>query len=220
MRLSGSALPLALAVLGIGAGCGAGARGAETPATKRSEASAKPPPRSPEGVVLEIGSPMPPPTEAARADAVLVLAEPIPDDAIRDFVFAYFDSLRRRDSDALSGLTSENGVTLEKGATYGDRNALWNVLKTPWMRNDFAKIAPAEIAVAERIERFSIADLETLDRKKPEPMRPLDALVRITMPPLRGTSEKLFEDYVWLLLRSEAGKVRIVTKFEESVQVP
>jgi hypothetical protein len=115
---------------------------------------------------------------------------------------------------------SENGVTLEKGATYGDRGALWNVLKTPWTRNDFAKIAPAEIAVAERIDRFSIADLETLDRKKPEPMRPLDALVRITMPPLRGTSEKLFEDYVWLLLRSEAGKVRIVTKFEESVAVP
>jgi hypothetical protein len=188
------------------------------PASPRAKVGApdKPPPRSPEGVVLEMATPMPPPSEVATAEDVVVLAEPIPDDAVRELVFAFFDAIRRRDMDAIGSLVSEQAVTLDGRGAHGNRDALLTMIFATLRAHDYSKIAPADIASADRLERFSLADLEALKKKKPEPMKPLDVLVRIAMPAVRGTTDKLFEDYVLLLVRPEGGKLRVVTKIEES----
>ena len=83
-----------------------------SPRAKAGETE-KAPPRSPEGVVLEMATPIPPPSEVAVAEDVVVLAEPIPDEALREFVFAFFDAMKRRDMEALGGLVSEQAVTLD-----------------------------------------------------------------------------------------------------------
>lgn len=193
----------------------AGAMGA-APSVSSSSAS-KRERSSPEGVVLEIATPVPAPSEVAPSADVVVLGEPIPDEAIRELVFSFFDAIRRRDLESLTSLVAESGVTLEGlGTTYGNRDALLTMLRLALRdARDYGKLSPAEIATSDRIERFSISDLAALGKKKPEPMRPLDVLVRIAMPAVRGTGEKLFDDYVVLVVRAEAGKLKIVTKTEE-----
>lgn len=173
--------------------------------------------RSPEGVVLEMATPVPEPTEVAQAQDVVVLGEPIPDEAIREFVFAFFDTIRRRDLETLATMVSEGAATLDGRVALGNRDAvISNQLQVMTRNPEYTKLAPAEIATADRLERFSDADLEALKKKKPEPMRPLDVLVRVAMPAVRGTTEKLFDDYVLLVLRPEGGKLKLVTKLEES----
>lgn len=218
MRSRVARLAGALALSFISFACGAPAKTPESASEARArfvEGTKRERP-SPEGVVLEVATPVPLASESAPAEDVVVLGEPIPDEAIRELVFTFFDAMRRRDLDTLVSLVAESGVTLEGQVTYGNRDALITTMRLALRdARDYGKLSPAEIATPDRIERFSVADLAVLGKKKPEPMRPLDVLVRIAMPAVRGTGEKLFDDFVVLVVRTEGGKLKIVTKSEE-----
>ena len=175
------------------------------------------PPRSPEGVVVEVSASLPPTSAVSDARGVIVLAEPPPDEAIRDVLFAYFDALRRDDKEGIAALFSEGAVRIDALRGHqGDRAAVLSLVYQ-WMRShDRSRVAPAEIVVGERIDRYSVVDLAAAKQKKPDDMGPLDVFVRLTMPPQRVATDKLFEEAVVFLLRPEAGKLRIVTTNEES----
>lgn len=160
---------------------------------------------------------MPPPSSTSGARGVIVLAEPPPDEAVRDVLFAYFDALRRRDTDAIRTLFSDGAVRIDvQRGHQGDREAMLTLVLQSMRARDFGKVSPSEIVVPEQIERYGALDFATANQKKPEDMAPLDVFVRVTMPTQRGAAEKLFEDAVVFILRPEAGKLRIVTMNEEA----
>lgn len=199
-----------LAGLLLAAACGGGGAAAPVGLAPSKELI-----RSPEGVVLEIAAPLPPPAAVTDARGVVTLVEPIPDEAIRDTVFAYFDALRRRDKDAMRLVVSERAVRIDATrAVYGDREGLvtGQIFATG---RDYSAISPSELANPERMVRYAVADLAAAGQKRPEPMTALDVMVRLEMPEPRAQAEKLFESTMLFVLRAEGGKTRIVTVLEE-----
>ena len=201
---------LGFVALALTASCGAGA------ASPSALPPKGPPIRSPEGVVLEVNAPLPAPAAVSSARGVVALVEPIPDEAIRDVVFAYFDALRRRDKDAMRPIVAERAVRIDGArATYGDREGLitGQIFATG---RDYGGISPADLANPDRMIRYALSDLAAANQKRPEPMMPLDVMVRLEMPEPRGAGDKLFEATILFVLRAENGKTRIVTVLEEA----
>lgn len=170
--------------------------------------------RVPDGVVLETPTAPPPVLPVALSGTLVALAEPAPDEAVRDFVFGFFDAFRRRDRGALAALVAEGAVRLEAGAAYGNRDALIDSLASRYRSVDATKLSPADIATLDHIERFTRAELEALGKKRPDAMRDVGLFVRVTMPPLRAGGEKVFDDTVVFVVRVEAGRLKLVTLLE------
>jgi hypothetical protein len=203
--------------LAAAAGCGAAPSTEPALAVVPRGSAAIAPPRSPEGVVLEVAAPMPAPVASSDARGVIVLAEPAPDEAVRDVLFAYLEALRHRDVDAIRQLLSPSAVRIDGARGHqGDREAMISLVQQ-WMRSrDFTKLAPAELVVPERIERYGALDLAAAKQTKPEDMAPSDLFVRLSIPPARPNADKPFDDDdLVFLLRPEAGKLHIVTVNEE-----
>lgn len=168
---------------------------------------------------MEVAPSLPIANAAARlasGSSVLALSEPIPDEAVRDVLFSFFEGLRRRDADATRLLFSDSAVRIDKSRGHeGDREAMLSLV-AQWMRQrDATKIVPSEIVVPERIDRYDANELAASGQRKPEDMAPFDLLIRLAAPPPRPSGEKLFEDSMLFVLRPEGGRVRIVTVSEE-----
>lgn len=160
---------------------------------------------------------MPPPAASAGADGVVVLAEPAPDEAIRDVLFAFFDAVRRRDGDAIRQMFSESAVSVDRvsRSRQGDREAAITQVASVMRSIEVAKVIPSEIVTPERVDRYALADLAAGGQKKPEGMTPLDTLIALTMPPPRIPGDKVFEPVVMFVLRPEGGKLRIAAVWQE-----
>lgn len=217
MSLRAIACAASLALIACGHASPPTSAAAPPTAPRASHTNAQETPRSPEGVVLEVAAPMPAAAASSSARGIVVLAEPIPDEAIRETIFSYFDALRRRDMDAMRQLFASSAVRMDATRGHqGDREAILSLVASLMRQRDYAKISPAEIVVPEQIERYSLAELAATNQTKPEDMGPLDVFVRVAMPPPRGNAEKIFEDNVVFVLRAEGGKVHILTMNEES----
>jgi hypothetical protein len=201
----------------------------EVPAT---DAPPVDPPRRPDGVVLEPAPAEPAPQDRVRAEGVVALREPLGGDAVATIVRALFRGFEREDAEALASLVTDDATVL--GAPRGSRGQSGQTGQTgqagqPGERSvlelwrarlrtfDYGRLAGAEVAQVDRIERFAYADLGGPgEPERPAEMQPGDLLARVPVATPRVGSEQLFGDAVVLLLRRDGRGFKIAGFGEEN----
>ncbi|HEX8793699.1 MAG TPA: nuclear transport factor 2 family protein, partial [Polyangiaceae bacterium] len=86
------------------------------PALQAPSASAEPPPRRPDAVVVEPPPAMPVPAVHAEAQGVVALREPLSSDAVVDVVRALLDAWQRESLDALGALLTPDAGPIDSRA--------------------------------------------------------------------------------------------------------
>ena len=172
--------------------------------------------------------------DRVRAEGVVALREPLGGDAVAATVRALFRGFEREDAETLASLVTDDATVL--GAARGSRGAgqtgqsgqagersvleLWRArLRTV----DYGRLAGAEVAQIDRIERFAYADLGGAgEPERPAEMQSGDVLARVPVATPRVGSEQLFGDVVVLLLRRDGLRVqdRRVRRGERTVEPP
>jgi hypothetical protein len=168
-----------------------------------------PAPRHPDGVLIEPPAPLPPTTDRASARGVVALREPATDEAIRDLVRQYVHAWVSEDRPNLEQLLTADCVSLD--ATHLGRAALVESWRLKMQNLDYKKLAGAEIARFDRIERYAYAEVGLPGSPaRPNEMRPGDVLVRVPTSIPRTGAEQLFPETIVLLLRrDDTTKLRI-----------
>jgi hypothetical protein len=185
---------------------------AEPPATAVAIPDA---PRRPDGVVVEPRPALPPPQEHAAARGVVALKEPLGGEAVVDVVRALIRAFEREDVDAMAALVTDDAVLL--GPPRTTRGTLLDQWRARVKALDYGRLAGAEVARIDAIERWSFADLDAPGAPdRPAEMRPGDVLVRVPITTPRAGSEQLFGDVVIVLLRREGRAFKIAGFGEEN----
>lgn len=196
---------------------------AAPPAVTGVEIPDAPPPRRPDGVVVEPAPAVPEATEHASSIGVVALREPLGGEAVLAVVRAMFRAFAHEDRDALAALLTSDAAPLATGlpgqAAHGALLDQWSAR----LRSlDYGVLAGTEIARVDRMDRYTYADLEGAGAggaagaiARPAAMRPGDLLVRVPVTLPRVGAEPLFGDVVVLLLRREGDGFKIAGESEE-----
>jgi hypothetical protein len=193
------------------------------PAVTGVEIPDAPPPRRPDGVVVEPPPAVPEATEHATSSGVVALREPLGGEAVLAVVRAMFRAFAHEDRDALSALLTADAAPLAMGAAsaQGPGRGVHGALLDQWSARlrslDYGLLAGTEVARVDRIDTYTYADLEGTSggMARPEAMRSGDLLVRVPVALPRVGAEPLFGDVVVLLLRREGDGFRIAGEGEE-----
>lgn len=172
------------------------------------------PPRRPDGVVVEPAPALPVATERAPSNGVVVLREPLGDDAVVAVVRAMFRAFAHEDREALAALLTADAAPLGAGHV-GARGALLDQWSARLRSMDYGLLEGLEVARLDRMERRTYADLAAGGGDRPSMMRPGDLLVRVPVATPRAGAEPLFGDVVVLLLRREGAAFKIAGEGEE-----
>ena len=167
-----------------------------------------PAPRHPDGVLIEPSPAIPPVEDSARARGVVALREPLADEAIKYVVRQYVRAWTTESLDGLEQLLTADAVSLD--AAHQTRAQLRDAWRTRMQNLDFKKLAGAEVARLDHIERYDYADLGIPGAPaRPSEMHPGDVLARVPIATPRVGAEQLFPDVVVLLLRRDEGRYRV-----------
>ena len=193
-------------------GCAARAAGGEPPAesvaTVPAGSAGGPPPRSPDAVVVDPPSALPEAVERASAHGVVALRQPLGDEAVRDVVRAVMDAWQSESVDQLVALLTEDAGPLEARAR--GRSALVDAWRQRMHAHEYHHIAGVEVARLDRMERYFWDDLSAPDAPvRPPDMRKDELFVRAPLDVTRFAGERLFGDWLLMLLRREEGKYKI-----------
>ncbi len=185
----------------LAAGCGA-------PPAAATPVDVPPPPRRPDGVLIEPPPALPVAADRAEARGVVALREPLPDEAIASLITLYLRGWTSESVDALDALLVAEAVSLD--AAHRTRAALRESWRAKMQSLDYKKLAGAQLARMDRLERFELADVGAPGAPpRPPEMRAGDVLVRVPIATPRVGAEQLFPDVLVLLLRREEGRYRI-----------
>jgi hypothetical protein len=192
------------------AGCGA--TGAAAPPSAPVDAvdpgAAPPPPRRPDGVVLEPEALVPAAAARAPARGVIALREPAGADAVVELVRGLFDGWSRQSLDAMLAFTTSDAGLLD-GSDHGHA-ALVESWRQRLHAHEYNRLAGSEIVRPERIERWDWDELGT----PPNPSRPSgmhagEVLVRVPIEVTSIAGERVFGDMLTLVLKRQEGRLRI-----------
>jgi hypothetical protein len=168
----------------------------------------RPPPRSPDGVVLDPPTAVPSAAERAVAQGVVALRQPLGDDAVRDVVRAVADAWQSESVDQLMALLTEDAGPIE--ARSRGRAPLVEGWRQRMHAHEYSHLAGIDLFRADRIERYYFDDLAARDAPpRPPDMRKDELLVRVPIEVTRYAGERLFGDSWTLLLRREEGRYKI-----------
>ncbi|HEY4011763.1 MAG TPA: hypothetical protein VGM06_00380 [Polyangiaceae bacterium] len=194
-------------------GCATGAATREPPVVVEVSPVAageapRPPPRSPDGVVLDPPSAVPNATERAGAEGVVALRQPLGDDAVRDVVRAVADAWQSESVDQLVALLTEDAGPIE--ARTRGRAPLVDGWRQRMHAHEYSHLAGIDLFRADRIERYYYDDLAARDAPpRPPDMRKDEIYVRVPIEVTRYAGERLFGDAFTLLLRRDDGRYKI-----------
>ena len=175
----------------------------------------QPPPRHPDGVLIEPPAAIPPATDRAPARGVVALREPLADEAIKDVVRHYVRAWVAEDQAALQLLLTPDAVSLDAG--HAARGPMLDAWTHRMHTFDYKKLAGQDVARFDRIERYDYSELGSPGAPaRPVEMRPGDVLARVPIATPRVGSEQLFPETLVLLLRRDEGKYRIAGVGEEN----
>ena len=171
-------------------------------------ASEPPPPRKPDGVVLEPAPLVPSASVRANATGVQALREPAGEDAVAALVEGLVDGWTHESLDGLLALTTPEAGLLE-GSDHGHAT-LVEVWRQRLHAHEYGRLAGAEVVRPERIERWEWEELGTPPNPaRPPGMRQGDLLVRAPVEITRIAGERVFGDVMTLIVRRQDGRLRI-----------
>lgn len=178
-------------------------------AQRKEDGATAPPPRRPDGVVVEPPAAMPNPAERAESRGVIALREPLGGDAVRDVVLAILDAWQHESLDQMVELLANDAGPIE--ARSRGRSPLIESWRQRLRAHEYGRLAGVTLVRVERIERYGWEDLSAPDTPvRPPEMHPEELYVRLPLEVTRGSGERLFGDMILLLLRREEGKYKIV----------
>ena len=178
-------------------------------ATGLPSSSAEPPPRRPDGVVLEPPAALPGPTRRADANGVVALREPLSSDLVAEVVEAMADAWERGQLEELVALLATDAGPLD-GRTRG-RTALVESWRQRLRAHDYARLVNVEIVRRDRIAHWEWDELGGPDSPaRPRDMRPGEILVRAPIEVTHFGGERLFGDAMVLIVRPEDRKLKVV----------
>jgi hypothetical protein len=173
--------------------------------------------REPDAVVIDAPPLLPAPMARGRAWGVLSLREPSGHDAVVELVRAFLDGWQRESLDTLLALASPDAGLID-GPDHGHA-ALVENWRQRLRAHDYARLAGAEIVLAEHIERWEWDELGAPPKPaRPSSMRPGEILVRAPLEVTRVGGERVFGDVVMMVLRRQDGGLRIAGYSEVDVQ--
>jgi hypothetical protein len=189
--------------------CGSPQSGVVAPASPDS-----PPPRRPDGVVVEPPPAMPSAAVRAPARGVVALREPLGGDAVRELVTQLMDAWVRESIEGLIALLAPDAGPMD-GRSRGRAK-----LREDWAgritAHEYNRLEGVELVRPERIERYDWQDLQSSDAPpRPPDMHQDELYVRIPLEVTRAAGEKIFGDVIELLVRSDQGKFKI-TAYRET----
>jgi hypothetical protein len=168
----------------------------------------KPPPRKPDAVVLEPPPALPNPAERAEIRGVVALREPLGGDALREVILAVVDAWQRESVEQLAALLTDDAGPIE--ARSRGRASLVETWRQRMHAHEYRRLAGRNLVRVERIERYRWEDLSAPESPaRPPDMRPEELYVRVPLEVTHVAGERLFGEYLLLLLRRESGKYRI-----------
>jgi hypothetical protein len=208
-RASSLCKAFASAVLAWAAGpVGCGASSPPAVEAPGASASAEPPPRRPDAVVVEPPAALPGARVHAEARGVIALREPLAGDALRETVLQVADAWQHGSLEALVALlTNDAGAIDARGR---GRGALVEGWRQRLRAHEYARLAGVELVRPERIERWSYDELGASDApSRPADMKPGEIYVRVPLEVTRLANEKVFDDVLVLLVRLEDGRYKV-----------
>jgi len=195
--------------LGAALACGAPQAGVVAPA-----ASDEAPPRRPDGVVVEPPPAMPSAVVRAPARGVVALREPLGGDAVRELVTKLMDAWVRESVEGLLDLVAPDAGPMDRRSS--GRAKLLEDWRARMQAHEYNRLEGVQLVRPERIEHWDWQDLASPDAPpRPPDMRADEIYVRVPLEVTRAAGEKVFGDVVELLVRTDAGKLRI-TAYRES----
>ncbi len=188
--------------------CGACAATPAAPVVAETASSALPPPRRPDGVVLEPPPAIPPTVTVADARGVVALRASLSSDAIRDCVAALLDAWQRASLDALSALLAEGAGPIEARAR--GPGALVEAWRQRLRSHEYKRLEGLDSGAprprrALRVRRAGRAGLA----RAPGRHAPRRDFVRVPLEVTQVAGDKLFEPTIVLLMHAEGGRARI-----------
>jgi hypothetical protein len=179
-----------------------------SPALQAPSASAEPPPRRPDAVVVEPPPAMPVPAAHAEAHGVVALREPLSSDAVADVVRALMDAWQRESLEALGALLTPDAGPVE--ARGRGKGALVESWRQRMRTHPYRHLEGLQLVRPERIEHYAYDELGGPDAPaRPASMREGEVYVRIPLEVTQVAGEKYFDDVIVLLLRREEGSYKI-----------
>ena len=179
-----------------------------SPALQAPSASAEPPPRRPDAVVVEPPPAMPAPAAHAEAHGVVALREPLSSDAVADVVRALMDAWQRESLEALGALLTPDAGPIE--ARGRGKGALVESWRQRLRARPYRHLEGLQLVRPERIEHYAYDELGGPEGPvRPAGMREGEIYVRVPLEVTQVAGEKYFEDVIVLLLRREEGGYKI-----------
>jgi hypothetical protein len=187
--------------------CRTGAPAREAAEVPRASAL-DPPPRRPDGIVVEPSPALPTAGERANAEGIVALREPLRGDPVRDVVLAMVSAWQRESLDGLVALLTSDAGPIE--ARLRGRSALVESWRQRLHAHEYARLAGSELVRPERIERYDVDELRAADpNARGYELGPEEVFVRIPLEVTRVAGERLFGDVVIVILRREEGTYKI-----------
>jgi len=170
--------------------------------------SGEPPPRRPDGVVLEPAAALPGPMRRADADGIVALREPLSSDLIAEVVDAMADAWERGQLEGMVALLAPDAGPLD-GRARG-RTALVESWRQRLRAHDYPRLVSVELVRRDRIAHWEWDELGGPDAPaRPRDMRPGEILVRAPIEVTHFGGERLFGDAMVLILRPEDRKLKV-----------
>jgi hypothetical protein len=174
-----------------------------------ASSSAEPPPRRPDGVVLEPPTAIPAPVTTAEARGVVALHPSLSGDAIRDCVRDLLDAWQRGSLDGLAELLASDAGPIEARAR--GQGALVEAWRQRLRTHEYRRLEGLDLARPDRVEHYAFGELGGADSPaRPAEMHPDEIYVRVPLEVTQVAGDKLFEGTIVLLLRGDNGRARIV----------
>jgi hypothetical protein len=211
-RFGGAALTIvwrnvrrAALCLVVAVGCGGGAARDVEPAAPSQAAPAH---RRPDAVVIEPAAALPSAAATASALGVVLLRAPLDTTRVTDLVESFLGAWERSALDGMEGLLTPDAGPIEARAR--GKNALLEGWRQRMRAHEYAKLSGVELIRPERIERRTREELAGRGlRKLVEQMLPDDVFVRVPLEVTSVGGDKLFQEYLLLILRPEDRGFRI-----------
>jgi hypothetical protein len=170
---------------------------------------APPPPRQPDGVVLEAEPSLPDLAGRAPARGVVALREPRDPAPFRELAYAYVHALQREDLDSVIALLTTDAVALH-GKARPTRSALLESLRSRMRAVDYTQIAGLDPLEGDAIRIYDYDELGAAgELARPPEMRTGEVLVRAPVAVARIGSDRFFGAALLLVVRREDARLRI-----------
>ena len=172
-----------------------------------SPAGSGPAKRLPDAVVMDLPAATPVPLSHTVAGGVVALCVPVSREAVTGLLHTFFDAWSRESIDDLVALLAADAGPID-ARSRGSR-----ILVDGWRQrmraHEYGRLAGVEMVQPDRIERWEPDELGTAGAPEHLEARPGEIAVRVPVEVPQVGGDRLFGDALILVLRTDAGGLRI-----------